>query len=156
MSSKQRIGSGSRVIMETVETPQSRLVSSTMLVDLRKTPRFDTGFSGEAINWAGDRVEVTISNLSLSGLRFDLPGQALAVLMPSVVFPEDLHDPAALSLSFAVHGLTDHWGDVAVRCESVYVRRGDRGDCQVGVQFKKFEEGRATLAAYIAFREASQ
>ena len=149
-----RFESDSGVIIETLETPHSRLVASTTLVDLRRKPRYDTQFPGEAISANGNRAYVTITNLSLSGLRFEGAEQNLATLLP-ITSPGGEHHPVALTVCFAVPGLPEKPGDIEVRCKTAYGHRGKHGNCQVGVQFTTFDEGRKALADYIAFRKAS-
>ena len=155
MPISHRFESDSGVIIETLETPQSRLVSSTTLVDLRRKPRYDTHLPGEAILADGNRAYVTITNLSLSGLRFEEPEQNLATLLP-VTSPGSEHLPVTLTVCFAVPGLPAQPGDIRVRCKTVYVRRSQHGSCQVGVRFTTFDEGREALAGYIAIRESDR
>lgn len=147
--------SGSRAIFETLETSHSRRVASTTLVDLRRNPRYDTQFPGEAISAKGNRVCVTITNLSESGLRFEGPRQNLATLFP-VTSPGGEHQPVTLTVNFAVPASPEQSGDIRVRCKTVYARGAQHGSGQVGVQFTKFDEGRKALTGYIAFREADR
>lgn len=155
MSINRRLESGSRVIIETVEAPRSRLVDSTILVDLRRKPRYDTQFPGEVTSADDNRAYVTITNLSLSGLRFEAMEQNLATLLP-ITSPGGEHHPVTLTACFAVPSLPSRPGDIKVRCKTVYAHRGQHGSCQVGVQFATFDEGREALAGYIAFREADK
>ena len=155
MPINHRSESDSRVIIETLETPHSRLVASTVLVDLRRKPRYDTQFPGEATLANGNGAYVTITNISLSGLRFEAPEQNLATLLP-VTSPGGEHHPVTLTVCFAVPGLPAQPGDIKVRCKTVYAHRGQHGNCQVGVRFTTFDEGRDALAGYIAFREADR
>jgi len=155
MSIKHRFESDSGVIIETLETPYSQLVDSTVLVDLRRAPRYDTQFPGEATLANGNRAYVTITNLSRSGLRFEQAEQNLATLLP-VTSPGDEHHPVALTLCFAVPNIPEQTGDIRVRCKTVYARRGQHGSCQVGVRFTTFVEGRKALASYIAYRKAGR
>lgn len=155
MSINHRYESDSGVIIETLETPHSRLVDSTVLVDLRRAPRYDTQFPGEATLANGNKAYVTITNLSLSGLRFEQAAQQLAHLVP-VTSPGDEHRPVTLTLCFAVPGRRGQAGDIRVQCKSVYAHRGPQDVCQVGARFIRFDEGRKALAAYIAYRETGR
>lgn len=151
----RRRESESRVIIETVETPFSRLVDSTVLVDLRRQPRYETQFPGEATLANEQGAYVTITNLSLSGLRFEAPQQKLAALLP-ITTPGEEHHPVALTIGFAVPDDPAGKGDIIVRCKTVYAHRGRHGSCQVGVRFTTFDKGREALAAYISGRAAGR
>jgi hypothetical protein len=155
MPINRRFESDNRVIIETLEAPRSRLVDSTVLVDLRRKPRYDTRFPGEATSANDNRAYVTITNLSLSGLRLEAAEQNLATLLP-VTSPGGEHHPVTLTVCFAVPGLTAQPGDIRVRCKTVYAHRGPHGSCQVGVRFTTFDEGREALSSYIALREAER
>jgi hypothetical protein len=56
---------------ETLDTAHDDRVKSTVLVDLRTQPRFETAFPAEAFVPNGEHLSVTITNLSLAGLRLE-------------------------------------------------------------------------------------
>ena len=155
MATSRRLQSDSRVIIETLETLYSRRVDSTVLVDLRRQPRYDTQFPGEAIVADEDRASVTITNLSLSGLRFEAAEQNLARLLP-ITGPGGEHYPVTVTVCCAVPARYAQSGDIRVRCKTVSAYRWPHGGSQVGVRFTTVDEGREALAGYIAFREANR
>lgn len=155
MPVKRRFESKSRVIIEPVETPFSRLVDSTVLVDLRRQPRYDTQLPGEATVQNGNGAYVTITNLSLSGLRFEAPEPKLATFL-TITSPDEAHHPVTLTVRFSVPGIPGQPGDISVQCKTVYAHRVKHGACHVGVRFTTFEEGREDLADYISSRASGR
>ena len=71
-------------VFETLETPQNDRVESTFLIDLRRRSRVDTHFPGEAFAESGEHVYVTISNISLSGLRLEGSRQTVGALFTNL------------------------------------------------------------------------
>ena len=141
--------------MESMETPDSRRIDSTTLVDLRKKPRYATQFPGEVISENGDRAYVTITNLSQSGLRVEGSKPSLASLLPHMNHNSP-HTPVSLQVCFSVPGPADQSSDIRVQCKSVYVLLGDHRNFKIGMQFIAFDEGNDALMEYISFRASKQ
>ncbi len=74
----------SNLVFEPFETPQTDRVESSFLIDLRGQPRFDANFPGEAFAESGEHVYVTITNISLSGLRLDGSRQTVGTLFANL------------------------------------------------------------------------
>ena len=140
---------------ENLETPQSQRAKATFLIDLRKTPRFDTHFPGEAIGRSGERAFVTIANISRSGLRLEGSRQMVGAILPGVELRAE-HTPTLLKVNFALPTDLDHLADVKVECRTSYVRREDGDVCQIGMEFMEFDEGCEELHEYVLNRETTR
>ena len=147
-SSKTHGGS----IFETMETPRAIQVESTFLIDLRREPRFDTHFPGEAFSESGEHVSVTITNVSASGLRLEGCRQSAVTLLssPNRRAP-DTDSQTSLEVHFSLPTDSDHLDPVKVRCRAVY-RRAKEDTYQIGMKVVTFEEGRAAFAEYLSYR----
>ena len=145
--------SGGKCVMETMETADSHRIASTILVDLRKKPRYETQFAGEAISEKGTRAYATITNISRSGLRLEGAAQNIAAVL-SLPTPSGPHSPTSLLVCFAIPRPMQEEGDVRVRCETVYLIEGQPHCVQVGMKFIAFDQGEDVLSRYISLRES--
>ncbi len=144
-------------MFETLETPQNDRVESTFLIDLRRHPRFDTHFPGEAFAENGEHVSVTITDISLSGLRLEGSRQTVGALFANLNHRTPYTGShTSLEVHFSVPSDSDHLAPVKVHCKIVYTRRAEKDTCQVGMEFVTFEEGRAALAEYLLYRGAAR
>ncbi len=142
---------------ESLETPQNHRVESTFLVDLRRHPRFDTHFPGEAFPESGEHVYVTIANISLSGLRLEGSRQTVGALLANLDRrAPDTDSHISLEVHFSVPTDSDHLVPVKVHCKTIYARRAEKNTYQIGLEFVTFEEGRAALAEYLSYRGAAR
>ena len=144
-------------IFESLETPQNDRVESTFLIDLRRQPRFDTHFPAEAFAERGEHVYVTISNISLSGLRLEGSRQTVGALLANLNgHTPDTDSHTSLEVHFSVATDSDHLAPVKVHCRTAYTRRAVKDTYQIGMEFVTFEEGRAALAEYLSYRGAAR
>ncbi len=143
-------------MFETLETPHSDRVESTFLIDLRRQSRFDTHFPGQAVAESGEHVYVTIADISLSGLRLEGSQQTVGTLLANFDGrTPDTDSQAPLEVNFSVPTDSDYLAPVKVHGSIVYSRRAKKDSYQIGVKFVTFEEGRAALAEYLAYRKGS-
>ena len=158
MVTKQHFSdSQDRVMFEALETPQSDRVESTFVIDLRRHARFDTNFPGETFADNSEHVHVTITNLSLSGLRMEGRRETIGALLGDLNDRSpDTDSHAALEVHFSVPPESDHLDPVKVHCRTIYTRCAGKDTYQIGVKFVTFEEGRATLAEYLSYRGADR
>ncbi len=148
---------GGGFAFESLETPQNHRIESTFLIDLRRHPRFDTHFPGEAFAESGERVYVTVTNISLSGLRLDGSRQTVGALLGKVDRrAPDMDSRISLEVHFSVPTDSAQLVPVKVHCRTVYTRRAGKDTHQIGMEFVTFEEGRAALAEYLSFRGAAR
>ncbi len=142
---------------ESLETPQNHRVESTFLIDLRRHPRFDTDFPGEALSESGEHVYVTITNISLSGLRLNGCRQTVDALLAKLDRRAPNTDSRiSLEVHFSVPTDSEHLVPVKVHCKTIYTRRAGKDTDQIGMEFVTFEEGRAALAEYMSYRGAAR
>lgn len=142
---------------ETLESPQRDRVESTFLIDMRRQPRFDTHLPGQAFAENGEHVYVTITNISLSGLRLEGSGQTVDALLANVDRrTPDTDSHTVLEVHFSVPTDSDHIATVKAHCKTVYTRRAEEDTYQIGMEFVTFVEGRAALARYLSRRGAAR
>jgi len=155
MAPKPRPSNGhGPLLFESLETAHSRRVESTLLIDLRRHPRFDTQFQGEVVAPGGEKAVVVIANLSLSGLRLEGSQESLDALIDSLNEPRP-SAPIPLQVSFSLPSDSDHPAAVKVQCRTVYTRRAQEDTYQLGMEFVKFDEGRAALTEYLLSRKGT-
>ena len=145
-------------ILEPIETLHSNRVGSAFLIDLRRNARFDTNFPGEASAESGEQVYVTITNISLTGLRLEGSRQTIGALFanPDRRTP-DTDSHISLEVHFSVPTDSDHLAPVKVHCKTVYTRRAEKDTYQIGMEFVTFEVGgRAALTQYFSYRGAAR
>ena len=104
----------SKLLFETLETAHSQRVESTYLIDLRRHPRFETQFPGTATADSGESADVTVTNISRSGLRLEGSPQTIGTLFASPT-REAQHTPTSLQVSFSVPRDSDHLAAVDVQ-----------------------------------------
>lgn len=139
-------------MMESMDTMDSWRTKSTTLVDLRKKPRYDTLFPGDAVAENGSRIRVTISNISKSGLRVEGIQPDLPHLMPNEDHNKP-HTPLSLQVCFSLPGANNQTYGIRVRCETVYMIPGESRDFKIGMQIIGFDEGEDAFLEYISFRK---
>lgn len=137
--------------MEIIETPFSRLVESTTLVDLRKQPRHDTQIPAEAIAESGEKVLGIITNISQSGLRLEGLHQMVNTLLPDFNH-RDKHLPVTFEVYFTIPESSCHSNEVRIKCSTAYTKPTTQNIYQIGVKFVAFEEGSDALADYLTAR----
>jgi hypothetical protein len=145
-----------RFLFETLDTPQSDRVESTLLIDLRTHPRYDTRFPGELVAESGEHVYVTITNVSRFGLQLEGRRETLDAMLTEL----DLHSPDAdsdttLAVHFTVPTHTDRLVPVKVHAMARYTRRVEQDIYQFGMEFVTFDEGLAALVEYLSYRQAT-
>lgn len=154
MATKHSSKAHSGFMFESLETPQNDRVESTFLIDLRRQARFDTDFPGEAFAESGAHVYVTVTNISLSGMRLEGSRQTVGALLANLDRrTPDTDSHQSLEVHFSVPTDSDHLAPVKVHCRTVYTRRAEKDACQIGMEFVTFEEGRAALAEYLSYRK---
>jgi len=139
------------LLLESLETPHSHRVESTFLIDLRRDPRFDTQFPGEAVAPGGEKAHVVISNVSLSGLQLEGSQEMLGAVLANPDGPTP-RAPISLQVSFSLPSDWDQLAAVQVQCRTVYTRRANKDTYQVGMEFLTFDEGREALTEYLLSR----
>ncbi len=139
--------------LEPLSTPHRRRVESTLLVDLRRHPRFDSHLPARALTASGEGVDVLITNISLSGMRLEGDLQMIQALLPGLE-RLDQHTPTALQLAFVLSDSAVRPAGVKVRCQTVYSRSEREDVYQIGVMITAFDEGRDAYAEYILNRQA--
>ena len=142
-------------ILEPLGTPRSQQVESTVLIDLRKHPRFDTRFHAEVVTENGARVNGIITNISQTGLRLEGGRHMLDAIVPGHGFHSQ-HSPVSLEVRFCLPGGMDQASEVAVRCKTVYVLSEIKDTCQIGIMFAGFDAGERALSRYLASRVAGR
>lgn len=140
--------------LDTVDTPQSRRVESTVLVDLRGSPRVEVSFPVEVRPRTGQSVLAMITNISRTGLRAEGDLNLIDALFNGEVRLQD-HVSVTALFRFTVPSADGSDAMVEVLGRTVYARR-DSGRYQVGVQFLEFGSGRAALIEYLASRGVHQ
>ena len=144
-------GSNRSFLFEPLDTHYSHLVEATVLIDLRRHPRFDTQFPAEAISENGRKTLATITNISRSGLRLEGTRKMLDALFPDFSL-QTSHTPTSLQVDFAVPGGSDRHLAVKVQCKSVYIRHEKKDAWQIGMTFKEFNAGGEALTKYLLLR----
>ena len=141
---------GAEFSMDTIDTPQSRRVESSFLVDLRGSPRVEVSFPVEVHTHNADPVLAMITNISRTGLRAEGSQQMLIALFGSEV-NLDGHTPVVAR--FLMEVLDDDGSErtVVALGRTVYIRPNN-GRFQVGVEFINIEEGGEVLFDYLASR----
>lgn len=145
-------GSAGDALFEPLETHYSHLADASVLVDLRKHPRFDTRFPAEAVSVDGRKTHATITNLSRSGLRLEGSRKMLDDLFPG--FNRlDVHASIPMRVAFAVPAGTNRLRDVKVLCRSAYIRQENQDSWQIGMAITSFDAGFEALTRYLLSRE---
>ena len=139
-------------LLEPLDSHYSHLADATVLVDLRKHPRFDTRFPAEAIAVYGHRTRASITNLSRTGLRLEGDRQMLDTLFPGYC-AETGHATTSLQVSFSVPAGPDRHHPVKARCRSVYILEATGNNWQIGMAFSDIATGSTALTEYLLLRE---
>ena len=140
--------------LDSIDTPQSRRVESTVLVDLRGSPRIEVSFPVQVTPHSGLPVLAMITNISRTGLRAEGDRKLVETLFDGEVRLEDHHSIIA-RFGFTVPVADGSDASIEVYGRTVYARL-DNGRYQVGVQFSEFACGRAALIDYLASRGVHQ
>ena len=141
---------GANYSLDAIDTPQSRRVGSSYLVELRGSPRVEVSFPAEVHTHDSGDILVMITNISRSGLRAEGGRQMIVALFGNDV-NMDGHTPVVARFCIEMPDADGGERTVNVRGRTVYIRP-DNGRFQVGVQFIDFEEGRDVLFDYLASR----
>jgi len=147
-------GSGSAFSLDTVDTPQSRRVASTTLVDLRGSPRIEVSLPVEIFLEGRERLLAMITNISRSGLRVEAGSKLVESLFAGVIL-HDEHISTRAQFRFMLPDAVGGDRTVVVWGRTVYARQ-DGGGYQVGVEFLNFTDGRDTLFDFLASRGVHQ
>jgi hypothetical protein len=139
-------------ILEPLVTPRSQQVETTLLVELRKHPRFETRLHAEFVLENGSRVNGIITNISQTGLRLEGGRHMVDAIVPGHQFISQ-HSPVSLEAQFSLPGGMDQASEVAVRCNTVYVLSDKQDTYQIGIVFTGFNAGERALMKYLASRE---
>ena len=139
---------GANFSLDAIDTPQSRRVESTLLVDLRGSPRIEVSFPAEVRSKNSADTLVMITNISRTGLRAEGCRQMVESLFDGEVKTEN-HDPVIARFRIEVLDEDGSERAIVVLGKTVYARP-DNGRFQVGVEFIEFEEGKDVLFDYLA------
>ena len=140
--------------IDTIDTPQSRRVESTMLVELRGSPRVEVSFPVKVTPQSGLAVLAMITNISRTGLRAEGDRNLVVALFNGEVRLKD-HQSVIARFGFTVPTADGDDAPVEVYGRTVYAHL-DSGRYQVGVQFSEFACGREALIDYLASRGVHQ
>lgn len=142
------------LLCETLETPHSQRIESSFLIDLRKHPRYDTDLPAEVVGESGERASVTITNISLSGLRLEGSAQSFGAFFAK---GHDLDQPTSTSLQvgFSLPSDSAHLVAVSVQSRVVYTRCKAADTYQAGMEFIEFHEGEDALREYLFYRRTA-
>ena len=141
---------GADFSLDAIDTPQSRRVESSILVDLRGSPRVEVSFPAEVHTHDADNILAMITNISRTGLRAEGCRQMLIGLFGSDV-NLDGHTPVVARFFLEVLDADGSERTVVLRGRTVYIRPNN-GRFQVGVEFIEIEEGGDVLFDYLASR----
>ena len=141
---------GTDYSLDSIDTPQSRRVESTVLVDLRGSPRIESSFPAEVRPYGKPAVLAMVTNISRSGLRAEGCRELIDTLFDGKVQLEN-HEHVMARFSLEVLDADGNAQQVVVQGRTVYARP-DNGRFQVGVEFIEFEQGRDVLFDYLASR----
>ena len=141
---------GTGYSLDAIDTPQSRRVESTVLVDLRGSPRVESSFPAEVQAYGKPAVLVMVTNISRSGLRAEGCRELIDTLFDGKVRLEN-HEHVVARFSLEVMDADGNVQQVVVQGRTVYARP-DNGRFQVGVEFIEFEKGRDVQFDYLASR----
>ena len=146
-----RKASNRSFLFEPLDTHYSHLAKATVIIDLRKHPRFDTRFPAQARSENGQTVHATITNISRSGLRLEGTRKMLDTLFPGFSL-QTAHTPTSLQVDFAVPDGLDRHLVVKVQCKTAYVRHERKDAWQIGMAFTEFNAGGKALTDYLLLR----
>ena len=148
-------GSNRSFLFEPLDTHYSHLAEATVLIDLRRHPRFDTQFPAEAMPENGQIVSATITNISRSGLRLEGNRKMLDALFPDFS-RQTTHTPTSLQVHFTVPGGSDCQLAVKAQCKSAYIRHEIQDTWQIGMAFTEFNAGEEALIEYLLLRRDTE
>ena len=146
-----RKASNRSFLFEPLDTHYSHLAKATVIIDLRRHPRFDTRFPAEATSENGQTIHATITNISRSGLRLEGTRKMLDALLPDFSL-QTAYTPASLQVDFAVPDGLDRHLAVKVQCKTAYVRHERMDAWQIGMAFTEFNAGDKALSDYLLLR----
>ncbi|MGB5338086.1 MAG: PilZ domain-containing protein [Gammaproteobacteria bacterium] len=138
-------------ILEPLGTPRSQQVETTLLVDLRRHPRFDTRLHAEISVGNGNRANGIITNISRTGLRLEGGRHMVDAIVPGHNMRSE-HSPVSLELQFSLPGGKEQAAEITVRCKTVYVLSEVQNSYQIGIVFTDFDAGEKALARYLEAR----
>ena len=138
--------------LDTLNTAHTERVNSTLLVEMRKYPRYATRLEAVAVSSTGASTVATVIDLSAGGLRLQLDQAGFTTLLPGDN-PTAAHDPADLTVHFNLPGDPQQPPSVSAECLAVHSLSGSNGMFQVGVSFKSVVDGKEELRRYLKYRK---
>lgn len=136
--------------LETIGTAHSERVSSSRVIDLRRSPRVDTLFKAQMISEYG-KIEGMVTNLSCGGLRFEAGSELPDLLMESGGQKTD-YPSAIVEICFDVPARNAADMPVVIQARIVHVTCNEEGNYMCGVEFRIFAEGEQVLIDYLHTR----
>ena len=136
--------------LETIDTEHSQRVSSSRVIELRRSPRVGTMFQARMILEYG-KIEGLVTNLSITGLRFEA-GRELADLLMKRPGQLSGHSSGLVEIYFDVPACNAADMPVVVQARVVHLIDNEEGQYMCGVEFKVFAEGEQVLADYLRTR----
>ena len=139
-------GSGNYSV-ETLDTAQTDRTRSSFVIDLRRSPRFETRLPASLISERGT-VKGLVTNLSRSGLRFEA-GKELEDLM--IANSGRVAEGVGITVEVCFEVPATDAGSLAVivLARNVYVIQSGSEIYQCGLEFKFFAEGEDVLVNYL-------
>ncbi|MCW8875530.1 MAG: PilZ domain-containing protein [Kangiellaceae bacterium] len=104
------------------------------LVERRRAPRFDVALSGTAITSSNHRCKIEVSNISSSGLQFNVDQFEIPNLFPTIS-EQNAMQPIQLELAIQLPSEAD---ELRIKCGIVYLQRQSVDKCIVGCRFEEF------------------
>lgn len=121
--------------------------------DRRFTQRYNVSLLGLSINPRARISAIEITNISASGLQFNVDQIEMMTLLPNDT-DKNMMNPTAVELNFEVPTVDTSISKppmVKVECGIVYVRRISLSECAVGCRFENFlENSNEILTRYIS------
>jgi len=119
--------------------------------DRRSAPRFKVLIKGTITSTTGQISSVEISNISISGLQFEIAQAEIPQLIPNLS-PTNSMTPVQIDLIFDLpHSQTANaQTSVRILCGIVYLKKISIDQCNVGCRFEQFyQQSERQLENYI-------
>ncbi len=131
------------------EQQESNIVQS----ERRYAERFTVSLHGTSKTTIGRISRVEITNISSSGLQFNVDQIEMLTLLPNVT-QENTLEPVSIELLIELpdaDGCLDETETIKIQCGIVYVRRISLKRCAVGCRFEHFySDSSKLLSRYIS------
>ena len=115
------------------------------LIERRTAPRFQVSIEGTAKTQNGHSAQVTVSNISASGLQFSTAQHEIPFLFPDKLLNNTM-DPVHIELHLKLPAFSDVEAcTISIGVGIVYVKRTGIDECLVGVRFEAFAPGVQSL-----------